>query len=248
MKVTSVDGSTTERIRGISDVCSGRSLQAPIHLHALRCIIGKGVVKQRLFLCVATLATALFAVPTAAEDVGLRLRNDGVSSRTVPPRTSDAGRAAERQAGRSQPIDSEALATPASPRGADPVASEFQKFVLGATGRLLPMYGARIFADDLGSFGRTNNLPVASDHAVSAGDEIIIHAWGSIDLDFRGVVDRNGQLSVPQVGSFIVAGVKARDLDRRIRAQLARLYNNFDLSVSLGSLRPVRVFVVGAET
>ena len=52
-------------------------------------------------------------------------------------------------------------------------------------------------------------------------------------------------LNLPKVGSFSVAGVKAADLERNLRAQIGRLYTNFDLSVSLGQLRGLRVFIVG---
>ena len=33
-------------------------------------------------------------------------------------------------------------------------------------------------------------------------DEILLRAWGSIDIDYRSTVDRNGLLNLPKVGSF----------------------------------------------
>ena len=39
--------------------------------------------------------------------------------------------------------------------------------------------------------------------------------------------------------------MKAADLERHLRAQIGRLYTNFNLNVSLGQLRAVKVFVVG---
>ena len=123
--------------------------------------------------------------------------------------------------------------------------SQFQKFVEAATGRLLPLFGSRFFTEAADSYSPVNNIPVSADYTVGPGDEIILRAWGSIDVDYRAVVDRNGQLHLPNVGSFNVAGVKAADLEKNLRAQLARLYTNFNLSVSLGQLRGVKVFVVG---
>ena len=70
---------------------------------------------------------------------------------------------------------------------------------------------------------------------------MVLRAWGSIDVDYRSTVDRNGMLNLPKVGSFNVAGVKAADLERHLRAQIGRLYTNFNLSVSLGQLRGLRV-------
>ena len=88
-------------------------------------------------------------------------------------------------------------------------------------------------------------MPVSADYTIGPGDEIITRAWGSVDVDYRATVDRNGMLNLPKVGSFNVAGVKAADLEKNLRAQIGRLYTNFDLSVSLGQLRGLRVFVVG---
>ncbi len=128
--------------------------------------------------------------------------------------------------------------TPAKP-------GEFQKFVEGATGRMLPIFGARFFADATDAFLPAGNVPVSGDYHVGPGDEIVVRAWGSIDIDYRSRVDRNGMLNLPKIGSFSVAGIRASDLEKSLRAQIGRLYNNFNLSVSLGQLRAVKVFVVG---
>ena len=124
--------------------------------------------------------------------------------------------------------------------------SEFQKFVEAATGRLLPIFGASFFTDPNDDFASLDNVPVSADYSLGTGDEVILRAWGSIDVDYRSVVDRNGMLNLPKVGSFSVAGVKASELEKHLRTQLARLYTNFNLSVALGQLRGVKVYVVGA--
>ena len=126
-----------------------------------------------------------------------------------------------------------------------PKPNEFQKFVETATGRVLPIFGASFFSDPLEGPASIDNVPVAADYAVGPGDEVILRAWGSIDVDYRSTVDRNGMLNLPKVGTFSVIGVKASELEKHLRSQFARLYTNFNLSVALGQLRGVRVFVVG---
>ena len=123
--------------------------------------------------------------------------------------------------------------------------SEFQRFVETATGRLLPLFGSRFFIEAADTFAPIDNVPVSADYTVGPGDEVVIRAWGSIDVDYRTMVDRNGLLNLPKVGSFNVAGVKAADLEKNLRSQIGRLFTNFDLSVTLGQLRGVKVFVVG---
>lgn len=131
------------------------------------------------------------------------------------------------------------------PRRAPNPPSEFQKFVQGATGRLLPMFGARFFEDAENGASPLDNVPVSADYIVGPGDELMIRAWGSIDVDYRARVDRNGQINLPRIGSFTVAGVRASQLEEHLRAQISKLFTNFNLNVTLGQLRGVKVFVVG---
>lgn len=139
-----------------------------------------------------------------------------------------------------------AAAAAAQQRAATPQRpNEFQRFVQTATGRLLLVFGASFFGAPADTFAPVDNVPVSADYTVGPGDEIVVKAWGSIDIDFRAVVDRNGQINLPRVGSFTVAGVRAADLERQLRAQIGRLYTSFNLSVSLGQMRGVKVFVVG---
>lgn len=126
-----------------------------------------------------------------------------------------------------------------------PRPSEFQKFVEAATGRQLQPFGSAFFADAARSFQPVDNVPVSADYTVGPGDEVLVRAWGSIDVDYRSTVDRNGQIHLPKVGSFTVSGIKASELESQLRAQIGRLYRNFSLSVSLGKLRGLKVFVVG---
>jgi protein involved in polysaccharide export with SLBB domain len=127
---------------------------------------------------------------------------------------------------------------------APPKPSEFQKFVETATGRLLPVFGSSFFSEP-GERNSLDNVPLSADYVVGPGDEVVVRAWGSIDVDYRATVDRNGQINLPKVGTFNVAGIKASELERHLRAQIGRLFTNFNLSVTLGQLRGVRVFVVG---
>ncbi len=125
------------------------------------------------------------------------------------------------------------------------IPSEFQKFVETATGQMLPVFGSQFFTESSDRFSPVDNIPVSADYIVGPGDEITIRAWGSIDVDYRASVNRNGQINLPRVGSFTVAGVKASELEKHLRAQIGRLFTNFNLNVTLGQLRGVKVFVVG---
>ncbi len=86
---------------------------------------------------------------------------------------------------------------------------------------------------------------VPPDYIVSAGDEILLTIWGSVDADLRLIVDRSGRITLPRVGAIMVSGVRYADLAATISQRVAQTFKNFQLSVSLGQLRGVRVYVTG---
>src|SRR4029453_14633238 len=66
--------------------------------------------------------------------------------------------------------------------------------------------------------------------------------------DVRATVDRSGRITIPRVGPVMVAGTRYGDLADVVRRRVAQVFRNFDLSVSLGQLRGIRVFVTGFVT
>ena len=123
--------------------------------------------------------------------------------------------------------------------------NEFQEFILQSTGRELPIFGLDLFRSVPSTFAPIDNVPVTPDYVVGPGDEILIRAWGQIDVDFSAVVDRNGTISVPKVGAFNVAGIKYQDLSTYLKTAFGRVFKNFELTATLGRLRSIQVLVVG---
>jgi protein involved in polysaccharide export with SLBB domain len=89
------------------------------------------------------------------------------------------------------------------------------------------------------------NPQVPPEYLIATGDEIVLSVWGSVDAELRLIVDRSGRISVPRVGTIMVSGVRYGDLPSTISQRVAQTFKNFQLSVSLGQLRGVRVFVTG---
>jgi polysaccharide export outer membrane protein len=123
--------------------------------------------------------------------------------------------------------------------------SEFQEFVASSLGRKLPIYGHSLFDRVPTTFAPVDRIPVTDDYVIGPGDEVLIRAWGQIDLDGKLVVDREGEVFLPKVGALSVAGLKYQQLPEFFRTAIGRVFRNFDLTVSLGQLRSIQVFVVG---
>jgi protein involved in polysaccharide export with SLBB domain len=123
--------------------------------------------------------------------------------------------------------------------------SEFQKFIGDNTGKVLPIFGAEFFANAPSTFAPILNSPVPSEYPLGPGDELMIRGWGTIDIDFRATIDRNGTINIPTIGAVVLAGVKAGDAETVIRNAVARLYKGVTVSVNFGQLRAITVYVVG---
>ena len=123
--------------------------------------------------------------------------------------------------------------------------SEFQRLTFESTGQRLPIYGANLFRHAPSTFAPVNNVPVSPDYAIGPGDELRIQLFGQRNALQRLIVDRTGNIAFPEVGTIHVAGVKYSQLQDFLKAQLSRSYRNFQVSVSLGQLRSIQVFVVG---
>ena len=89
------------------------------------------------------------------------------------------------------------------------------------------------------------NPLVPPDYLLRAGDELVMTMWGSVDADMRLLVDRSGRINIPRVGPVMVSGVRYADLPDVITRRVALVFKNFQLSVTLGQLRGLRVYVTG---
>ena len=123
--------------------------------------------------------------------------------------------------------------------------SEFQKFVFDSTGTTVPIFGSEFFANAPSTFSPVANAPVVADYALGPGDELMIRGWGTIDIDYRATIDRNGLISIPTIGSVALAGVRAGDAEGVIRNAVAQLYKGVTVNVNFGRLRSITVYVVG---
>ena len=123
--------------------------------------------------------------------------------------------------------------------------NEFQELVAQSLGYGLPLFGYNLFGGVPSTFAPVDRVPVTSDYVVGPGDEIVIRAWGQVDMDFRAVVDRSGTISIPKVGIVNVAGIRFQDLNGYIKTAIGRIFRNFELNVTMGELRSIQIFVVG---
>ena len=114
-----------------------------------------------------------------------------------------------------------------------------------SAGRALPIFGQSLFEQPPSTFAPLDHALVTGDYVIGPDDELLIRIWGQMQADLRAVVDRAGQIYIPQVGPVTVAGVHYRDLDHHLKIAIQKLYRNFEITVGVGRLRSIQVYVVG---
>ena len=139
------------------------------------------------------------------------------------------------------------LKEPAAPEVImDPKAdeTEFQRFVQNSTGQALRLFGYELFSKP-GKFAPVQAAPVPSGYILGPGDELMLQVNGLAELSESVVIDRDGRVLIPKVGPLNLAGVPLNGAEKVLAAHIGKVYRNFTVSVTMGRLRSIEVFVTG---
>jgi len=104
------------------------------------------------------------------------------------------------------------------------------------------------FGSDFFRTKRTDTLayaPVGPNYVVAPGDEVKINLWGYSEIRANLVVDRDGNLTLPQAGPVAAAGLTFSELQQTIDNAYRRILNDFELNVTMGKLHTITVYVTG---
>ncbi len=89
------------------------------------------------------------------------------------------------------------------------------------------------------------DLPAGPDYVLGPGDAISVDLWGSVSRRFPARVDREGRISLPEVGPVLVAGKSLAEVQQLVQKTLRTQFNDVSADVSLARLRTIRIYVVG---
>lgn len=114
------------------------------------------------------------------------------------------------------------------------------------SGAQLDRFGADVFVNGSGNVDELPmDLPAGPDYVLGPGDGLTVNVWGSVSQRLRRVVDREGRLSLPEVGTVQVAGRNLGEVQRDVQAALRTQFRDVQAEISLSRLRTVRVYLVG---
>lgn len=109
----------------------------------------------------------------------------------------------------------------------------------------LKLYGLDLFANAPSSFTPFMDVPVPANYLLGPGDQITIQLFGKDNREHELTVARDGNIVIPKIGPVQVSGMSFSELKEYVSNLVKNQLIGVEASVTLGSLRTMRVFVMG---
>jgi protein involved in polysaccharide export with SLBB domain len=118
--------------------------------------------------------------------------------------------------------------------------------------RKLPYFGYDTFERMPRAFVPQSTGPADGSYVVGPEDELRLTVWGGAEFAYVLQVDREGRVTVPDVGQYTVAGKRLDEVRTQMKQWLSRSYSGLTsnpqtvfMDLTLTRVRPSRVFVIG---
>ncbi len=93
-------------------------------------------------------------------------------------------------------------------------------------------------------FSDRKDIPVPIDYVVGPGDEVRIMLWGRVNSQYSLIVDRDGRITIPQIGPIAVAGMTFEKMSQQI-IKMAEQMVGANIDIAMGSLKTTPILVLG---
>ena len=108
----------------------------------------------------------------------------------------------------------------------------------------LAPFGHELFRGGRGG-AAPSEIAAADDYILGPGDHLIVSLWGRADKQYNLTVDREGKVFVPEVGEILAWGLTLDKFSESAERHFSRVFSEFELTVSLGKIRSIRVYLTG---
>ena len=134
--------------------------------------------------------------------------------------------------------------------GADPDLSDFAVRLtllrLTPTGNeALKPFGYDLFEGVPSTFAPVSDIQVPVDYIVGPGDTLKIQLYGNEPSHYELTVERDGRVNFPKLGPIMVSGMTFDAARAAVEQSVAKQLIGTRVSVTMGELRSIRVFVLG---
>jgi len=121
--------------------------------------------------------------------------------------------------------------------------------VAGGASSVNGVFGSYLFGKQNLTFEPNINIPTPPYYVLGTYDEIIVDISGLYEANYRLKVNTEGFIRIPNIGPIKVGGITISEASKIIRNRLSAVYTGIGggtkVNVSLGSIRSIRVTVIG---
>ena len=142
-------------------------------------------------------------------------------------------------------VEAPIMVTPEIERELSSLEEIFAKKAFLGVSRDVKQFGYEIFQQPPDTFAPVTNVPVGADYVLGPEDSFIIHIWGKVNQTYRVSVDRDGKIVLPKIGALYLWGLTFSEAQKLIRDGFSTFYSGVQIDISIGSLRTIKVFVLG---
>jgi polysaccharide export outer membrane protein len=106
-------------------------------------------------------------------------------------------------------------------------------------------FGYDLFEGVPSTFAPVKDIQVPIDYVVGPGDTLNVQLYGKDTALYTLTVERDGRVNFPKLGPISVSGMGFDSMRRLIEGRVAQQLLGTQVSVTMGDLRSIRVFVLG---
>ena len=109
----------------------------------------------------------------------------------------------------------------------------------------LKPFGYDLFEGVPSTFAPVSDIQVPADYLIGPGDTLVVQLYGNEPRTYELTVERDGRINFPKLGPIVVSGMTFEHARATIEEQVERQLIGTHVSVTMGALRSIRVFVLG---
>jgi len=109
----------------------------------------------------------------------------------------------------------------------------------------LKPFGYDLFEGVPSTFAPVSDIQVPRDYLVGPGDTLDIQLFGNDSSKYELTVERDGRINFPKLGPISLNGMTFEEARETIEQRVAKQLIGTRVSVTVGDLRSIRVFVLG---
>ena len=114
------------------------------------------------------------------------------------------------------------------------------------------IFGYQLFNSENLTFEPAVNVPVSKNYILGVGDQLSINVWGASQMVYQVTIDKNGAITIPDVGPVYLANISLEKGKSMIQSRLMTIYNgmagdhpNTWAEVAIGGVHAIKINVLG---